>query len=70
MIRSIEPVVVTTVLLARCHQAQQSRAQHVDVLVQSVAGQLATGSADFDSGQWTTRSARVFRRIRQRLCRQ
>jgi hypothetical protein len=29
-----------------------SRAQHFDVLVQQVDSQLATGTADFDSGQW------------------
>ena len=32
---------------------QRANAQHADVLVQAVDGRLATGSADFDSGQWT-----------------
>ena len=32
---------------------QCADAQHADVLVQAVDGRLATGSADFDSGEWT-----------------
>jgi hypothetical protein len=32
---------------------QRANAQHADVLVQVVDGRLATGSADFISGQWT-----------------
>jgi hypothetical protein len=39
--------VLLTFVVADAH------AQHADVLVQVVDGRLATGSADFDSGQWT-----------------
>jgi hypothetical protein len=35
------------------------RAQHLDVLVQQANGKLVTGSADFDTGQWTI-GRRVF----------
>ena len=33
--------------------SQNANAQHADVLVQVADGRLTTGSADFDSGEWT-----------------
>lgn len=48
-------------LAASCAGSEIARAQHFDVLVQQASGRLATGTADFDSGQWYL-GRRVFSR--------
>jgi len=56
--KSLLRIVVTSLSLLLA--ASRSLGQHADVLVQSVDGRLATGSADFDIGAWTL-GARVYR---------
>jgi dockerin type I repeat protein len=48
-----EVCVVLFVGLSLCTANRLVRAQHVDILVEQVDGRLVTGSADFDTDEWT-----------------
>ena len=46
-------VIVACVVILMGAGSGTARAQHLDVLVEQVAGRLTTGNANFDTNQWT-----------------